>query len=346
MAYSARVRNPTAPIALATLAVALTLGGCGHTTYRPTAPRPALGPGVQVDVVSIRGAAHEAEAVIRSQQAMTIGPVSWASGDVAPCTATHVLPVGRKVSDELTLLPDQFQTASADDIVFVQMKTDSGLARRDLFLDFKVDTGEAQGCLRVPLTAAGDETLWRADRRPWSLNAGFRVDEPLGRLEGTGLRLSLSFRALFPVGPVRPFFGFSFGVAGCRGADCPPVSFSDNEDEGSQGFFGTFGGELGVERRTPIGRWSISLALGGNLSVFHLGAPPDYPGDTNAGVGGPFASLTLFGPGADAIPGFSPTARRGAHGPELYFARQIAFGRGPNESAWVAGFGWRVEGTQ
>jgi hypothetical protein len=64
------------------------------------------------------------------------------------------------------------------------------------------------------------------------------------------------------------------------------------------------------------------------------------------GVAGPFASLTLFGPRAELIPGFTPPAHRGAHGPELIVQRLTAFGRGPTESAWAIGVGWRIEGTQ
>jgi hypothetical protein len=85
--------------------------------------------------------------------------------------------------------------------------------------------------------------------------------------------------------------------------------------------------------------------VGGSLSFFHLGAPPDYGAGKNAGVGGPFASLTLFGPRGDIVPRFKPTARRGSSGPEIFVARQTAFGRGPTESAWVGGFGWRFEIT-
>jgi hypothetical protein len=320
------------------------LSGC-LVTYRPTAPRPALGPGVQVDIVSIRGAAHEAEVSIRSQEPTMIGPISWARGDTEPCSSTHSLAVGRKTEGEMAWLPRPFSTERADDVVFVKMSSAEELTQRGLFLDFKSESPQAQGCLRVPLTAAGDETLWRADRRPWSLNLGIRVDNPFSRLEGTGLRFVLAFRALFQLGPVRPFFGVTTGLAGCRGADCPPVTFADDEDEESTGLFGHIGGEVGLERRFPIGSRSLSAAVGGNLSVFGLGAPPDYPGEKTAGVGGPFVSLTMLGSRGDTLPGFSPPTRPWAHGPELYFARQIAFGRGPTESAWVAGLGWRIEGA-
>jgi len=32
-------------------------------------------------------------------------------------------------------------------------------------------------------------------------------------------------------------------------------------------------------------------------------------------------------------------------GPELFVHRLTAFARGPTESAWVIGLGWRIEGT-
>src|SRR5262245_42064534 len=315
--------------------------------YRPTEPRPVMGPGVQIDVVSIRGAAHEAEVAIRTQQPTLIGPISWSAGDKESCSSANALPVGyRGDNGELALIPEAFEVNGAH-VVFVQLGTDMAIAQPGLFLDLKVDTSAAQGCVRTPLTAAGTETRWRAERSPWALSAGLRWDTPLQPLEGTGARLSLEFRALFPVGPLRLFYGFLLGGATCRGGDCPSFEyFEDGDSSGPAGLFFHIGGEAGIERRVPIGRWSTALTLGGSIAEFHLGARPDYAGEQNAGVAGPFASLTLFGPRAEIIPGFTPPARRGAHGPELFVQRVTAFGRGPTESAWVVGFGWRVEGTQ
>jgi hypothetical protein len=313
---------------------ALAAAGCAATTYRPTEPRPVAGPGVQVDVMSIRGAAHEAEVAIRVQQPTLIGPVTLSTADKESCSSTEALPVGyRAQGSDFAQITDAFEVNNTD-VVFVELGSGPEVARSGLFLDLKVDTSAAQGCLRTPLTAAGNETLWRAERAPWALSAGLRFDAPLSPLEGTGSRLSLEFRALFPVGPVRLLYGLTFGGATCRGGNCPSV--------------GTYGddAEMGVERRVPIGRWSLAVTLGGSISVFHLGAASDYTGERTAGVAGPFASLTLFGSRADIIPGFAPPARRGAHGPEVFFQRLTAFGRGPTESAWVAGFGWRIEGTQ
>jgi hypothetical protein len=333
-----------AAAALCALGVA---SGCGATMYRPTEPRPVMGPGVQIDVVSIRGAAHEAEVAIRTQQPTLIGPISWSAGDRESCTAAKPLPVGQHADNgELFLIPEAFEV-NGSQVVFVQLGTDMAIAQPGLFLDFKVDTSANQGCVRTPLTAAGTETLWRADRSPWALSAGLRWDTPLEPLEGTGARLSLEFRALFPVGPLRLFYGFLLGGATCRGADCPSFEyFDDGDSSGAAGLFFHIGGEAGIERRIPIGRWSLAVTLGGSIAEFHLGARPDYTGEQNAGVAGPFASLTLFGSRAEVIPGFAPPARRGAHGPELFIQRLTAFGRGPTESAWVLGFGWRVEGTQ
>lgn len=324
---------------------ALAAAGCAATTYHPTEPRPVAGPGVQVDVVSIRGAAHEAEITIRVQQATLIGPVSLSTADKESCSSTEALPVGyRAQGSEFARINDAFEVNNTD-VVLVELGSGPDVARPGLFLDLKVDTSAAQGCLRTPLTAAGTETLWRAERSPWALSAGLRFDAPLSPLEGTGSRLSLEFRALFPVGPVRLLYGLTFGGATCRGGDCPSVG-TYGDDAEIAGLFGHAGAEVGVERRVPIGRWSLAVTLGGSISVFHLGAPDDYTGERTAGVAGPFASLTLFGSRADIIPGFAPPARRGAHGPELFFQRLTAFGRGPTESAWVAGFGWRIEGTQ
>jgi hypothetical protein len=331
----------------AALVTAALAGGCATTIYRPTEPRPLMGPGVQVDVMSIRGAAHEAEISIRTQQPTLIGPVSWSTGDRESCTSTQALPVGHRVQqDALELLPDAFVVNGAD-VVFVQLGGGGELAQPRLFLDIKVDTGETQGCLRAPLTAAASETLWRTDRRPWALSAGLRFDTPLEPLEGTGSRLSAEFRALFPVGSVRLFYGIILGGATCRGADCPPLeSYGNDENGGIAGLFFHIGGELGIERRFAIGRWALSVTAGGSIAEFHLGAPPEYTGGQNAGVAGPFASLTLFGPRAELIPGFDPPPRRGAHGPEIFVQRLTAFGRGATESAWAIGLGWRVEGTQ
>jgi hypothetical protein len=332
----------------AALATVILAGGCGHTVYRPTEPRPVMGPGVQVDVMSIRGAAHQAEVAIRTQQSTLIGPVSWSTGDRPSCTATEALPIGRNVEQQgaFVRIPDAFEV-NGSDLVLVDLGTGSEMAQRGLFLDFKVDTGSAQGCLRAPLTAAGPETLWRAERRPWALSAGLRLDTPLEPLGGTGTRVSAEFRALFPVGPLRLLYGIILGGAGCRGGDCPDIqSYGDDENGGIAGLFFHTGGELGVERRIAIGRWSLSITAGGSIEWFRLGAPPGYSGGQNVGVAGPFASLTLFGPRAEVIPGFSPSARRGAHGPEIFGQRLTAFGRGATESAWAVGLGWRFEGTQ
>jgi hypothetical protein len=328
-------------VALAALAVA----GCAVTTYRPAEPRPVMGPGVQVDIVSVRGAAHEAEIAIRAQQPTLIGPVSVSTADKESCSSPDALPVGHRADgSDFSRIDDAFEVNRAE-VVFAELPSGAEIARPGVFLDLKVDTGSEQGCLRMPLTAAGTETLWRAERAPWTLSAGLRFDTPLSSLEGTGSRLSAEFRALFPVGPVRLLYGLTFGGATCRGGDCPSVG-TDSNDGAFAGLFGHAGAELGVERRMPIGRWSLSVTAGGSIAIFHLGAPSDYPGEQDAGVAGPFASLTLFVPRADIIPGFAPTARRGAHGPELFIQRVTAFGRGPTESAWVAGFGWRIEGTQ
>jgi hypothetical protein len=329
-----------------TLGAAVLAGGCATTIYRPTEPRPAMGPGVQIDVVSIRGAGHQAEVEIRTQQPALIGPASWSTGDRESCSSPQALPVSQQPqADVLTPLPNAFEVNGAE-VVFVALGSGRELAQPGLFLDFKVDTGAAQGCLRAPLTATGSETLWRAERRPWALSAGLRFDTPLEPLEGTGARVSAEFRALFPVGSLRLFYGVILGGASCRGADCPTVQAGDDEDGGIAGLFFHIGGEAGIERRVPVGRWSLSFTVGGSISEFHLGAPSDYTAGKNAGVAGPFASLTLFGPRAEIIPGFAPPARRGAHGPEIIVQRLTAFGRGPSESAWALGVGWRIEGTQ
>jgi hypothetical protein len=329
-------------VALGALAVA----GCAVTTYRPVEPRPVMGPGVQVDIVSIRGAAHEAELAIRVQQPTLIGPVSLSTADKESCSAPGALPVGyRTEGSDFSPIDDAFEVNRAE-VVFVELPSGAEIARPGLFLDVKVDTASEQGCLRMPLTAAGAETLWRAERMPWTLSAGLRFDTPLSSLEGTGSRLSAEFRVLFPVGPLRLLYGLTFGGATCRDGGCPSVG-ADSNDGAFSGLFGHAGAELGVERRMAIGpRWSLAVTAGGSISIFHLGAPSDYMGERDAGVAGPFASLTLFVPRPDIVPGFAPTARRGAHGPELFIQRVTAWSRGPTESAWVAGFGWRVEGTQ
>ncbi len=341
---------PTRTLAAAALAAAAlaALTGCAITTYRPTEPRPGLGPGVMIDVVSVRGAADKAEVLLRTQQPTLIGPVSMSTGDRPSCDSEQSLPVGH---DALvapgTHAPRSFEINGVE-TVFVDV---GGFhpAGPNQFLDFKVDNGTEQGCMRLPLTAAGDQTLWRASTTPWSLSLGLRLDHPLAPLGGTGMRVTTEARAIRPMGPVRGFFGFTVGVAGCRGADCPPENvISDGDDDPTTGVFGHIGGELGIDRQFPLGRrWALAATLGGNISVFHVGAPADWLGDQVAGVVGPFASLTLFGLGSydAAIPGFTPEARKMRSGPELFVHHLTAFARGPSESAWVLGFGWRIEGT-
>jgi hypothetical protein len=325
----------------------LALAGCAPAIYRPTEPRPALGPGVLIDLVSIRGAGDKAEVLLRTRQPTLIGPVSWASGDQEFCSSELSLAVGRDARvAEGEQAPPSFET-NGEQTVFVDLSSGPRLAGPNLFLDFKIDTGSVQGCLRLPLTAAGDQTLWRAHSAPWSVSLGARIDHPLASLGGTGARGTAELRVLRPLGPVRGFFGVTTGVASCRGASCPPVDSGDGEDDGASGMFVHVGGELGLDRRFALNqRWTLAAALGANVSVFHVSAPADWGGDKAATVAGPFASLTLFGLGNERpLPGFTPEARGAASGPELFIHRLTAFNRGPTESAWVIGFGWRVEGT-
>ena len=339
---------PTLTRALAAAALAA-LGSCAMTTYRPTEPRPVLGPGVMVDVVSVRGAADKAEVLVRTQQPTFIGPVALSSPDHESChDELPIQPVGRDVRvAEGEQAPPSF-VVNGTETVFVDL---SGPARPEgpnAFLDIRVDTVTQRGCLRVPLTAAAaDQTMWRAGSLPWSVSMGAHLAHPLGPLGGTGARFTTELRAIRDLGPVRGFFGFTLGIAGCRGGLCPPESLDKGEDEGATGVFLHYGGEVGLDRRFRLGaNLTLAATLGGNISSFHVSAPADWPGDRSGGVVGPFASLTLFGlRGDSAIPGFSPEARRLHSGPELFVSRLTAFGRGPTESAWVVGFGWRLEGT-
>ena len=177
--------------------IAWTLGafaaaGCAATTYRPTEPRPVAGPGVQVDVVSIRGAAHEAEVAIRVQQATLIGPVTLSTADKESCSSTEALQVGyRAQGSDFAQINDAFEVNSTD-VVFVELGSGPEVARPGLFLDLKVDTSATQGCLRTPLTAVGTETLWRAERRPWALRQAPRMFTIFGALGNATLTYGVS----------------------------------------------------------------------------------------------------------------------------------------------------------
>jgi hypothetical protein len=300
-----------------------------------------------IDIVSIRGALEKAEVLLRTDQPALIGPVSLSSGDRESCSSEMSLAVGRDVHvAEGEQAPPTFEITGTQ-TVFVDIGEPPRPPGQDLFLDFKVVSGGHEGCMRLPLTA-GDQTMWRAESPPWAGGFGLRVDHPLAPLGGTGARVTLEARAIRPLGPVRGFFGFTLGVAGCRGVGCPPETLDQGEDDGVTGVFGHFGGELGVDRRFQLGRrWTLVAALGGSVSAFHVSAPPGWIGDQNATVAGPFASLTLFGLGGDdgKIAGLTPDARRLRGGPELFVQRLTAFNRGPTESAWVIGIGWRAEAT-
>ncbi len=328
-------------------AAALALAGCAATVYKPTQPRPALGPGITVDIVSVRGPAGLVELAIHAEQPAQIGPITWTTGANESCTSTQALAI--RHDTQITLEPSELVTVievKNSDTVFVNIGKGVAVAQPGVYLDVKADTGQAQGCLRVPLTATGNEILWQADHSPWTVSLGIGLATPLASLEGTGTRVTIEVRVLRPLGPVRGFFGFTLGGAGCRGDDCPPLDFSNNDDEQeSSGLFFHTGGEAGLERRLALGRWSLGITAGGRLAYFHLGSIPGYTAGKNAGAGGPFGSLTLFGPSGDSVPGFSPPARRGSSGLELLVARETAFGRGPTETAWVASLGWRFEFT-
>jgi hypothetical protein len=326
-------------------AASLALGGCAATVYRPTQPRAVSGPGIEADIVSVRGAAGLVELAIRTQQPTQVGPITWTTGANESCSSTQALAIRHDA--QVTLEPSELINVIEvrdRDTVFVNIGKGVEVAQPGIYLDVKVDTGQAQGCLRLALTATGKEILWQADRTPWVVNLGLGFATPLTSLEGTGTRVTTEVRVLHPLGPIRGFFGFTIGGAGCRGDNCPPLDFSNNDDEQeAAGLFFQTGGEAGIERRFPLGRWSLSVTAGGRLAYFHLGSLPGYTAGKNAGVGGPFASLTLFGPSGDVVPGFSPPARRGSSGLELMVARETAFGRGPTETAWLAALGYRFE---
>ena len=332
----------------AALAAALAAtSGCAMATYRPTEPRPVLGPGVMIDVVSVRGALNHAEVLLRTDQRALIGPFSWTSGDHESCSAEMALAVGHKVPvTEEEEAPPTFEITGTE-TVFVNLGSPPRPPGTDLFLDVSVVIGDHAGCMRVPLTA-GDRTMWRAAAPPWSVSFGLRIEHPLAPLGGTGLRTTLETRVIRPLGPVRGFFGFTFGFAGCRGGNCPPETSDQGPDGSVTGVFGHLGGELGVDRRFELGRrLSLAVTLGASISGFHVPAPEGWVGDQNGTVAGPFASLALFGLGGDdgRFPGLAPEARRLRGGPELLVHRLTAFNRGPTETAWVVGIGWRVEGT-
>jgi hypothetical protein len=287
------------------------------------------------------------ELAIRADQRTQVGPISWTTGATESCASTQALTI--RHDTKVTLEPSEIVNVievNNSDTVFVNLGKGVEVAQTGVYLDVKVDTGQAQGCLRLLLTATGNEILWQADHLPWAVNLGIGVATPLSTLEGTGTRVTAEFRVLHPIGPIRGFFGFTIGGAGCRGNDCPPLDFSNDDDnQESSGLFFHTGGEAGIERRFPLGRWSLAITAGGRLAYFHLGALPGYTAGKNAGVGGPFGSLTLFGSSGDVVPGFSPPARRGSSGLELMLARETAFGRGPTETAWLAALGYRFEFT-
>ena len=321
-----------------TLSAALAvLAGCASTRYGPTQPRPALGSGVSIDIVSMRSGGQEAEVAIRTERPTLIGPVSLSAADVESCSTAEAVPVGRPAApDGVGLLPPSFET-NGTSRVMVKLNARRNLSQPGLFLDFKVDNSVEQGCLRLPVTAAAGETLWRANSAPWLVSLGVHLGHPLGPLQRTGGRITLEMRMIRPIGPVGPFFGFMVGTAGCRG-DCPELRL----DHEPSGIFSHLGGQAGIEAQFAIRRLAFAAALGGTLSWLHLGAPSDFPGSRDVGVAGPFATLTAFGLTTDPIPGFSPPVRPYTHGPEFFVHRLTAFGSGPRESAWVAGFGWRI----
>ena len=246
--------------------------------------------------------------------------------------------------------PPSFAINGAE-TVFVDLGGPARPAGPNPFIDIRVDTGSQQGCIRVPLTAAGDQThVARATSPPWSLSLGAAHRSPAGAARRHRRARHQEVRALRPLGPVRGFFGFTLGVAGCRGADCPPESPQQrSEDETTTGVFGHSASSwawTAASSSAGAGRWPRRWAATSRSST--SARPTDWPGDQSGAVAGPFASLTLFGLGGDdsAIPGFVPEARRLRSGPELFVHRLTAFGRGPTESAWVMGFGWRIEGTR
>ena len=79
-------------------------GACAPTVYMPTQPSPQFGPGVMAEILSVHGAANQAELAIHSAPASPgqpakastlIGPITWSPGDRDPCSGAAPLTVVR-----------------------------------------------------------------------------------------------------------------------------------------------------------------------------------------------------------------------------------------------------------
>jgi hypothetical protein len=326
------------------LALATGTGGCA-TVYEPTTPRQAEAPGVRADIAMIRGPAREAVVVIRAAERQRLFVAQLANPGAPPCESLNELAV-RARDPAVPPIDPLFTHPGASDVFVVTLPTAiSALARPGLSLDLAVGdaVGDKEGwCLRLPLTAAGTDVLWRRSQPGWSIGASVRFDAPLSSTARVGIGWTGEMRFLHPLGPLSAFGALTFGFAGCRG-DCPPFDLAgDGEDFTLLGLFGRLGLEAGFERQVPLHGWTLSLVAGGSATLAHLSAADDFVGPREELLAGPFAALRLEVPRA-SIPGFSPVLVPLSRGPELFAAYEIASGRGPEPAGWRLGIGWAFQ---
>jgi hypothetical protein len=318
--------------AFALCAAGATLSAC-RTTYEPTTPRPVRVGDVEASIERLQGRSV-AEVRVRdvspsNDAVLVLRGIRLGKMDQRPCA-----------SNAPTLEPPTpLRLRSNESIEVALPPSIDALAQRGVTLDLAFGDG-ASGCARLPVTATGDETLWRG--LPGLGGSGhLAIEWPMASAGGIGAGFTAEMRFHYPVrfgGDWRLALGVPFGWGGCRG-DCPALGWH-LDDNGSlvTGIFTHIGATASVARAIALGRWLFLPALGARTSVYLLAPSSAYEGDRFLAAG-PFVSLGVLRTYRDSPPGFapSPTWRRGV---ELTLSALRAYGRSPEGTAWLLGVGW------
>jgi hypothetical protein len=323
-----------------------TVGACA-TNYMSTSPRPATAGGLRAEITDVEGPLRKLTVRLETTIPQRIESMSVGSMTRAPCSATPIDSIEDFDHRTAIDLPRDLDGAAAVIVAPPQVAVVG--AGHTLDIKTAAPPGD-HGCLRLPLTAADEDLLWRSPTPVWGMAASLRWDVPASSVAGVGMGGMAEMRGVRPWGPVRLVGGFAFGWAGCRG-HCPELGFvnADDEDGDSRlvGLFYRVGLVLGAETRVPLGRagrWALEAGAGASADVALLSAPADFRGPRHVWLLGPVASLRLLFPDSHPLPGFTPAVEGMVHGIELTARYLTALGRS-GESGWMFSVGWTFGGT-
>jgi hypothetical protein len=330
---AASCHTPTGPSLALPAFLAIGLGlGCA-TVYQPAGERaPQSGPAVSADLTRVRGRAVVIS--LKATKAASVGVPRLALTSDAPCQAGIELEWGPEIQglDANGRVVDVLGARELE----VRLRRREPLLRHGLVIELPVesqDDGEEE-CLRLPLTAPGDEILWRATPRRWDAGMAFRVEQPTDFVGVVGTTVTVEARLVRPTGRLRPAVALDFGFATCW-QDCPGLPQGSSWIDRLYMHLGTV---VSVDLRIPLGRWALDVGPGVSARFFAPVTGDDSSESRATGQLGVRGSFRLMIP-SPALPGFSPQDRF-ASGPELFVERRYGSGGGAGAPVFIVGAGW------